>query len=208
MPWRSSDRLEPVTSNYEKYGTQNPIMRRIIERFLERVAGRVREWQPRRVVDLGCGEGVVAGWLHRLPIQFEYLGVEQNPWSVDTARADNPGLRFEVMDFVAGEARRGWADLAICLEVLEHLDDPQAALRKVLDWTSRYALVSVPWEPYFRLGNFVRGRHLIRLGNHPEHVQQFGPRALRELLLVCSDRAWVETCFPWLIGILEKPPRA
>ena len=43
-------------------------------------------------------------------------------------------------------------------------------------------VVSVPWEPWFRLGNLGRGKNVARWGNDPEHVNFFNPRKLRAAL--------------------------
>src|SRR5260370_4593459 len=64
-------------------------------------------------------------------------------------------------------------DAVTCLEVLEHLDDPAAAVRELARVARRAVLVSVPFAPYFRIGNLLRGKYLGRLGNHPEHVQHW-----------------------------------
>src|SRR4030065_660295 len=58
----------------------------------------------------------------------------------------------------------------LILEVREHLDQPLDALRELNRVSRKYVLLSVPYEPWFRLGNLARGRHLSRFGNHPEHV--------------------------------------
>jgi hypothetical protein len=34
-------------------------------------------------------------------------------------------------------------------------------------------LLTVPTEPWFQIANLLRGRHLARLGNHPEHVNRW-----------------------------------
>jgi SAM-dependent methyltransferase len=138
---------------------------------------------------------------------FQYLGLDLSPASIEAARAFNAGdprLSFECADILLREPQAGWADLALSLEVLEHLPDPAAALERVGLWSRGEVLVSVPWEPWFRIGNLARGRHVRRLGNHPEHIQQFNPRSLRALMAAASPlrEASVEvtTCFPWLIG--------
>jgi hypothetical protein len=43
-------------------------------------------------------------------------------------------------------------------------------------WPAAPWCFSVPFEPYFRIGNVLRGKHLGRLGNHPEHVQHWNLR--------------------------------
>jgi hypothetical protein len=96
------------------------------------------------------------------------------------------------------------ADLALCVEVLEHLDQPDLALERIAAASSDYVVVSVPWEPYFRLGNLLRGKYLTNWGNHPEHVQQFSPESLRDLLAQHLSSVGVDTCFPWLIATARK----
>lgn len=195
---------EGASSNYRKYQTRNPLMRKIIERFL----GRAQSWAalltPATVVDLGCGEGLVAQRIASLPSVREYRGYDLVPQAVEVARRMCPAGRFEAADIVALEPQERWADLAVCLEVLEHLDAPERAVERIHAWTNRYALVSVPWEPYFRAGNFLRGKYVARLGNHPEHVQRFGPESLSRLLRTCFATVHVDTCFPWLIAVARK----
>ncbi len=66
--------------------------------------------------------------------------------------------------------RRGSFELVLCLEVLEHVPHPLAALAELRRVASRRCLISVPHEPSFRLATFLRGKHLRQWGNHPEHV--------------------------------------
>ena len=66
-------------------------------------------------------------------------------------------------------------------------------------------VVSVPWEPWFRLGNLARGKNVGRLGNDPEHVQQFGPASLRRRLQTVFHDVEVRRCFPWLVGVCRLP---
>lgn len=197
--------MNAPSSNYQKYQTGNPIMQRVIRRFLDRVVGHVRDARPARVVDLGSGEGMVARELVALPFPLEYRGIELSADAVRVAREQVPGLDFRQGDIVTTEPERGWADVALCLEVLEHLDDPSPAVDRIAEWTRSMAIVSVPWEPFFRTGNLLRGKYLASLGNHPEHVQQFGPASFTELLEARFRVVRVETCFPWLVARAAAP---
>jgi len=48
----------------------------------------------RRVVELGCGPGRIAAYLHRLEV--EVSGVDLSPGMIDLARTAYPWLRFDV----------------------------------------------------------------------------------------------------------------
>jgi hypothetical protein len=57
----------------------------------------------------------------------------------------------------------------------------------------------VPHEPFFRLGNALRGKNLARLGDPSDHLQHWGARGFaafceRELSVRVRTGA-----FPWLI---------
>lgn len=192
------------TSNYQKYKTGNPVMQQIIARFVSRIVQRVEEARPSRLVDLGCGEGMIARELAKLPFELTYRGLEIDPAAVAIAHREVPELDIQEADILATEPEAGWADVAICLEVLEHLPHPEDAVDRIADWAPM-AIVSVPWEPFFRTGNFLRGKYVSRLGNHPEHIQQFGPGSLRRLMERRFRVVSVETCFPWLLAKAAAP---
>ena len=65
---------------------------------------------------------------------------------------------------------------------LEHLIPFEPAVAELARITRGRLVVSVPWEPWFRLGNMGRGKNVKRLGNDPEHVQAFTPKRLKALL--------------------------
>ena len=81
-----------------------------------------------------------------------------------------------------------------CIEVLEHLSAATPAVAELARVTRGRCVVSVPWEPWFRLGNLGRGKNVGRLGNDPEHVQQFTPRRLHDLLAGQFTSVSVPTC--------------
>ena len=90
MSSNTSTLPDPGTSNFQKYQTGNPVVLKLIDRFLSRVCQQVENLAPRRVVDLGCGEGVVLERMNNLASVDEVIGVELNPVAADTARADLP----------------------------------------------------------------------------------------------------------------------
>ena len=118
-----------------------------------------------RVADIGAGLGVARRFL---PPAADYLGVEYSAQSIALARriAEGPAARFVEGGFPRLPVEDGWADMVICLEVIEHIaDDRQAIaeLRRIVR-PGGYLLLSVPgtwyWPDYLRLiGHY---RHYTR----------------------------------------------
>ncbi len=195
------------STNRQKYETGNPVVRWLLGRFLKQVVSQVSLREPARILDLGCGEGWVAEQLMRRLPNVSYRGVEIDDDAVREASARLPQGTFSQGDIREPQVEPGWADVTLCLEVLEHLAAPEPAVRRIAEQTARdgLALVSVPWEPFFRGGNLLRGKYLEHFGNHPEHVQQFGPLSFRRLLATRFERVRVTPQFPWLIALAERP---
>lgn len=184
------------SSNLAKHQTGNPVVRRLLDRYFRTLLGLVEPLRPARILDVGCGEGVTAARLGTLPFHFDYLGVDVDGGAVEYAQRQLPARTFQRRGvFELGDEK---ADLVVCLEVLEHLTDPDAAIACLRAAATRDCIVSVPWEPWFRLGNLARGKYLARLGNHPEHVQRFSPTGIAERVARAFGPSTVHTAFPWV----------
>lgn len=99
----------------------------------------------RRCLDVGCGEGMLSEAL-RAAGAAHVAGIEADPVAAGRARE-----RLDVV--VAGDVlevplpfRPGEFDYIVCADVLEHLPDPDAALRRLLPYLSQHGclVVSVP----------------------------------------------------------------
>jgi 2-polyprenyl-6-hydroxyphenyl methylase/3-demethylubiquinone-9 3-methyltransferase len=101
----------------------NPVRTRYFERVLGRE--RVLEGGRRKILDVGCGGGILAEEFARAG--FEVTGIDPAPETLDTARAhaSRSGLSIE---YVAGAGEElpfpaGSFDHVACCDVLEHVDD-------------------------------------------------------------------------------------
>jgi 2-polyprenyl-3-methyl-5-hydroxy-6-metoxy-1,4-benzoquinol methylase len=187
------------TTNYEKFQTGNPVVRRLFNGFFDRISEQIRKAGPTKVLDAGCGEGETIERLGDLlphPVQ----GVDLNPESVEFASSRLPDDRFEVGDLTDLGFEDDSFDLVLCLEVLEHIPNPEPALIELSRVCSSEILISVPHEPWFRLGSLARGKYLSGWGNHPEHVNHWNPKTLRRFLEPTVDVVEIGTSLPWVIA--------
>ncbi len=208
--------VEAAGQDAAKYGSSNPVVRRLLDRWSDRLRGVVGPLTG-TVVDVGVGEGLC---LERLLVPghgadgvgaadgagARVVGVE---YRFDKARVARrlPGVSPLVGDAGMLPVPDSRADLVTCIEVLEHLPSVAPAVAELARVTRDRCVVSVPWEPWFRLGNLGRGKNVGRLGNDPEHVQWFTPRRLRRELRRSFADVRVVRAFPWIIAEARGPRR-
>ncbi|MGH2859361.1 MAG: class I SAM-dependent methyltransferase [Solirubrobacteraceae bacterium] len=199
----SASTAVPTGNTYDKYGSTNPVVRRLMADFERALDELFAVAAPSSVLDVGCGEGVLtARWA-------QALGDRSSPGRVVGADLDDPklaahwaahrapNLTFETMD--AGELRfaDGEFDLVAATEVLEHVPDPDRALSEMARVASGHLLVSVPHEPLWRALNMARGAYLRELGNTPGHVNHWTRRAFVATLARHGEVVALRSPFPW-----------
>jgi SAM-dependent methyltransferase len=189
---------EATGQDARKYSTTNPVVTRLIERWLSVVRTAIGP-EPGLVVDVGTGEGLAAE--RTLPAGAPFVGVEYREGKIRAAAERLDALRGVVGDAGLLPLRTGSVPTVTCIEVLEHLTDPAVAVAELARITRSRCVVSVPWEPLFRLGNLSRGKNVRRLGNDPEHVQQLNARRLRRLLEGPFREVSLQTCLPWVVAV-------
>lgn len=187
------------STNYEKFQTSNPVVRRLIDRFYEHLLATIEPSRPGSMLDAGCGEGeTLARFGSSLPARTAAIDI--SPTAVEFTARQFPAVRVErhsVDDLPFPDKS---FDLVVCLEVLEHLPDPLAGLSELARVAAGDVLVSVPHEPWFRVGSLLRGKYLRGLGNHPEHVNHWNTGSLTRFLESRFESVGVESSFPWLIA--------
>lgn len=107
-----------------------------VELLLRRYLGA----PPRRVIDVGCGLGSYGRGLRA--DGYDWFGVEID--AADCAELARLGLPHARTDGKTLPCADASFDAALCLEVLEHIDDPRAFLREVSRVAPRQLIVSVP----------------------------------------------------------------
>lgn len=191
--------MQPETTNYEKFETGNPVVRGLIAGFFRKIRESVRSEPAECVLDAGCGEGMTFYQLGDL-LPENVHGFDINPECVAYARERFPHVSVTEAGIDDLPYADNTFDLVLCMEVLEHLPEPEAALRELKRVASRRLIFSVPHEPWFRIGSFCRGKYWRTLGNHPEHVNHWSRPGFHRFLKQEFPEVRVGAAFPWLIG--------
>jgi SAM-dependent methyltransferase len=194
---------EAAGQDAAKYGSTNPIVSRLLDRWtgkLREVIGPVTG----TVVDVGIGEGLclerVLATKADTPAPDRVVGLEYRFDKAAAAARRLPAVELTVGDAGMLPFPDRAANLVMCIEVLEHLPTVEPAVAELARITGGRCVVSVPYEPWFRLGNLGRGKNVRRLGNDPEHLRAFTPGRLRRTLSASFAEVRVVPAFPWLIA--------
>jgi 2-polyprenyl-3-methyl-5-hydroxy-6-metoxy-1,4-benzoquinol methylase len=195
----------PTGNTYDKYGSTNPIVRRLMQGFEAALGDLFDRAAPASVLDVGCGEGVLTyRWAERLgDRRIVGIDLEDPKLRQEWAARQRPNLEYratagEDLPFAAGEF-----DFAAAIEVLEHVADPRCSLAEMTRVAARHLLVSVPREPLWRGLNMARGAYLRDLGNTPGHLNHWSERAFTGLLREFGEVIEVRSPFPWTMALVR-----
>jgi SAM-dependent methyltransferase len=195
-----------VTGNtYDKYGSTNPLVRRLMagfERDLDELLGLA---DPGSLLDVGCGEGVlVERWARRLTgRRVVGIDLEEDSIQAGWAQRQAPNLEYRVLRAEDLPFADGEFALASAIEVLEHLPDPAHTLAEMARCAQRHLLVSVPREPLWRALNLARGAYWKDLGNTPGHLNHWSKRSFTALLSRYGTVAELRSPFPWTMLLVR-----
>lgn len=176
----------------------NPMVQRLVDRWLSELQAAAA---PRSgvLLDVGTATG------RPIPGIEPSVGLLHRP-----GRPLDLGDRLSRPPSVVGDAAQlpfpdSCAELVTCIELLETLRSHRPVVRELARITSGTCIVSVPWEPWFRMGEVVRGRNLRRLGSDPAHEQSFTPKGLVRSLRRGFRDVELHPCFPWLVAECRGP---
>lgn len=200
------------TTNLEKHTTKNPIGRFFLNNFLSTVVDVVKPLNPQSILDVGCGEGFTLFRLEKEKIGEKLEGIDAVGEAIDIGKKLHPNLTLKTGDVYNLRYEDDSFDVVLCTEVLEHLEFPRKALKELIRVSQKYVLITVPNEPFFTWQRILRGKNILKLGAHPEHIQHWSAEGFekfvkREKSLPAGRQVKITAKrhpFPWTMLLLRK----
>lgn len=198
-----------IGNTFDKYGSNNPVVKWMMNGFERALSGLIAQARPASIHEIGCGEGY---WVLRWNEQgIAARGCDFSAAVIDIARENSqsrglPPTLFRprsIYDLCAGDDS---ADLVVCCEVLEHLENPEAGLKALQGVVERYLIISVPREPLWCALNLARGKYLSRWGNTPGHLQHWSEKGFIELVSRYFEVVEVRRPLPWTMLLCRPRP--
>jgi 2-polyprenyl-3-methyl-5-hydroxy-6-metoxy-1,4-benzoquinol methylase len=196
-----------IGNAYDKYGSRNPIVKWMMTGFESALSEFVAKASPQSIHEIGCGEGY---WVLRWNEQgIPARGCDFSKAVIDIARENSasrglPAVLFRSRSIYTLEATEDGADLVVCCEMLEHLENPEAGLRALQRVTKQHLIVSVPNEPLWCALNLARGKYITRWGNTPGHIQHWSKSGFVRLVSQYFEVVETRSPLPWTM-LLCRP---
>jgi 2-polyprenyl-3-methyl-5-hydroxy-6-metoxy-1,4-benzoquinol methylase len=196
----------PTGNTYDKYGSTNPVIRRLMAGFEGTLDELFIRAAPASILDIGCGEGVLTEqWAARLGDgRVVGLDLQDAKLAAHWAARERENLEFRALDVTGGlPYGDGEFDLVCATEVLEHVPGPERVVAEMARVAARHLIVSVPREPLWRILNVARGAYLRDLGNTPGHVNHWSRASFVRLLGRHGEVIEARSPFPWTMLLVR-----
>lgn len=193
-----------VVGSGVKYKTRNPIGRFLLQNFDQTIARFVQKIDPKDVLEVGCGEGHITNIiLDNSQAKIKALDVSDLILEEASSAISSKRVLFQNQSVYSLSEMSIQAEMVVCCEVLEHLEDPILGLNNLHTAAAPYALLSVPREPLFRTMNLMRGSYITSLGNCPAHIQHWSKTKFIELVSRQFEVLETASPIPWTVLLLR-----
>jgi len=164
----------------------------------------IKKRKPESILDVGCGEGFTLLRLKREHIGDRLEGIEYLEEAIELGKKLDPTMVIKKGDIYKLPYKDNTFDLVLCTEVLEHLERPYDAVAELKRVSKKFILFSVPNEPLFTIQRFFRGKNMLKLGDHPEHIQHWSANSFRDFIAKQLRVGVLRTSLPWTLVIATK----
>jgi 2-polyprenyl-3-methyl-5-hydroxy-6-metoxy-1,4-benzoquinol methylase len=195
-----------ATDNYKKHTHKNPLQRMLLWNFFRNLTNLTAAKKVDSILDVGCGEGFTLNRLKEKGIGKKLEGLEYLSAAIELGKKTYPDIKIIQGSIYELPYKDDSFDLVLCTEVLEHLEEPEKALKELVRVSNKYLVISVPNEPFFMLAQLVRGKNWSRLGNDIEHINHWTMFGFPQFVKKNAKVRILAKRFPfaWTMLLLEK----
>lgn len=144
--------------------------------------------KPLKILDIGCASGYLTSQIASLFPNSEIFGVDSYKKAIEFGRKTYPNIKFKFADAHKLPFDNQSFDLIVCIETLEHLEDPKGAIKEIyrclksdgdvlIGQDTDNLLFKIIWMIWTK----TRGKVW-----HNSHVHPYGPRELEQLIKDCD----------------------
>ncbi|WP_395374589.1 class I SAM-dependent methyltransferase [Marinicella sp. W31] len=184
---------------HEKYDTRNPIGQLVIKNFMSAITSLLKPIGEsiHTVNECGCGQGHVSRRLQAVLPHAQVRGFDLSTKDIRLAQIQSDSKIIFSQKSIYDLGTSDKADLIVCCEVLEHLQEPELALQKMAALEAQYYLFSVPREPLWKVCQMLAGNHISEWGNTPGYINHWSVKKFEDFIGLYYQPIETLKPFPW-----------
>jgi len=156
------------------YNHWNPLVRYFLNRKLRRAQRAVRLAKNSRILDVGCGDGVL---LLRLKGEHTCVGLDISSVRLRRAHKRAPDALLICADACYLPLKESYFDTVFCLDTIEHVRDPEKCTLELERVTKRHVVVTIPDERNLAVARLLSLKLPAKLQGR-EHLSSVTPNDL------------------------------
>lgn len=188
-----------IVGNYfNKYESNHFLYRRLVNNYRFTLQSLINELPIKTCLEIGSGEGYLVDDLIAIKPKIQIVGSDIDYSIVRHAKTSRLSAEWCVLNGDNLPFRGDAYDLILACEVLEHVKNPTNVLSELHRVCSKYIIISVPYEPIWRILNMVRLKYLKDFGNTPGHINHWSKNSIQNLVGQYFHTINMQTSFPWI----------
>ena len=179
----SMDRFFASEGNIAKYFSDLQLS--VYQLFLSILADNVKVTKDTRILDAGCGFGIFTKLMQEKLGVHSVCGFDFSSVAIAQARVKHPGVDFFTHNIY--DPLDGKYDVITCTETIEHLTDPEAAIRNLARSLSDKGVLTLTVPDG-------------RIDHYKNHINFWSPESWKIFINKLSQRD-----FNFTVGIVQHP---
>jgi len=194
-----------ITGNYfNKYKSKNLLYSILVNHYRFALQSLIQDLPIDTCLEIGSGEGYIIDYILSTKPEIQIIGSDIGFSVVSLAKTDRQFVKWCVSDGKNIPITENSFDIVFACEVLEHIDKPIDVLKEINRVSKKYVIISVPFEPFWRIMNIMRLKYLSSLGNTPGHINHWSINGITKLVEVYFQPIDVRISFPWIFIKAQK----
>ncbi|PWK54398.1 class I SAM-dependent methyltransferase [Pleionea mediterranea] len=187
----------------KKYTESGMIGQYLIRSFYQAVGSVTQPENNNEILEVGCGHGYSTSNIQAFYPDSKIKACDIDNGLLKDAKSRCPDVEFINSSIYNLPFKNNAFKTVFCLEVLEHLEFPDLALKELKRVSSNYLICSVPREPLWCVLNLCRLKYASKLGNTPGHINHWSSYGFKKLLGTYGKVVCVKQPIPWTVILLD-----
>jgi ubiquinone/menaquinone biosynthesis C-methylase UbiE len=191
-----------------EYKSNNPIKISLFNNYFSKFQEIIKQFDKNdKILEIGCGAGESTRRISEMLDGQYFEASEFDERYIQKLKENKFPIKVTQESVFQLKREDNAFDCVFLLQVLEHINNVELALKEIFRVSGKYVVISVPSEPIWCILNLLTGNNIKTFGNTPGHINHWSPSKFKKLISKYGIVKKVYKPLPWVIILAEVPAR-